>query len=79
VSGDRPHQAHPAPLLPASLLSLARLCLSRRRSRDAQAARAAGMRFAAAGWGYLGEGADPRTWEAEAVISRPNEILKLIP
>jgi phosphoglycolate phosphatase len=46
--------------------------------RDVQAARAAGMRFAAAGWGYLGDGADPRTWNADAVISDPREILDLL-
>lgn len=84
VSGDStPHiKPHPAPLLhAASLLSLPpAACLYVGDDlRDAQAARAAGMRFAAAGWGYLGEGADPATWDAEAVVSRPYEILRLIP
>jgi len=46
--------------------------------RDAQAARAAGMHFAAAGWGYHGEGGDPDTWDADAVMSHPREILDLL-
>jgi hypothetical protein len=36
------------------------------------------MRFAAAGWGYLGEGADPRTWDAEAVVAHPRDVINLI-
>jgi N-acetyl-D-muramate 6-phosphate phosphatase len=83
VSGDStPHiKPHPAPLLlAASLLSLPPVaCLYVGDDlRDVQAARAAGMRVLAAGWGYLGEGADPRTWEADAVISHPREILDFI-
>ena len=83
VSGDStPHiKPHPAPLLQAA----ARLGLAPGDCvyvgddlRDVQAARAAGMRFAAAGWGYLGDGADPRTWGADAVISHPSEVMKLI-
>lgn len=83
VSGDStPHiKPHPAPLLQAAaLLALApRECIYLGDDlRDVQAARAAGMRFAAAGWGYLGDGADPRTWNADAVISHPREVLNLI-
>ena len=83
VSGDStPHiKPHPAPLaLAAALLHVPSAdCLYLGDDlRDAQGARAAGMRFAAAGWGYLGEGADPRTWDAEAVISHPREALDLI-
>jgi len=83
VSGDStPHiKPHPAPLeLAASLLQLppADCIYFGDDLRDAQAARAAGMRFAAAGWGYLGEGADPRTWDAEAVISHPRDVINLI-
>jgi len=83
VSGDStPHiKPHPAPLLQAAaLLALAPgECIYLGDDvRDAQAARAAGMRFAAAGWGYLGDGADPRTWDADAVIFHPREVLNLI-
>jgi phosphoglycolate phosphatase len=83
VSGDStPHiKPHPAPLLlAASLLALppAECIYVGDDLRDAQAARAAGMRFIAAGWGYLGEGEDPRNWNADAIISRPGEILDLL-
>jgi phosphoglycolate phosphatase-like HAD superfamily hydrolase len=36
------------------------------------------MRFAAAGWGYIGEGGDPRAWGADAVATHPGEILNLL-
>jgi len=83
VSGDStPHiKPHPAPLLEAAMLlalPAADCVYVGDDLRDVQAARAAGMRFAAAGWGYLGDGADPRTWEADAVISDPREILDLL-
>jgi phosphoglycolate phosphatase len=83
VSGDStPHiKPHPAPLLEAAMLLAlpAGDCVYVGDDlRDVQAARAAGMRFAAAGWGYLGDGADPRTWEADALISDPREILDLL-
>jgi phosphoglycolate phosphatase len=83
VSGDStPHiKPHPAPLLlAASLLSLppADCVYVGDDLRDAQAARAAGMRFVAAGWGYHGEGGDPGTWDADAVIAHPYEILDLL-
>ena len=84
VSGDStPHiKPHPAPLLRAAeLLSLdpARCLYVGDDIRDIQAARAAGMFFAAAGWGYLGEGGDPKTWGADAVLAEPNQILDLLP
>jgi N-acetyl-D-muramate 6-phosphate phosphatase len=83
VSGDSTAhiKPHPAPLLlAASMLSLEpSACLYVGDDlRDAQAARAAGMSFAAAGWGYLGEGGDPKTWGADAVIGRPHQILDLL-
>jgi phosphoglycolate phosphatase len=83
VGGDStPHiKPHPASLLRAAeLLSLGPSdCLYVGDDfRDIQAARAAGMRFVAAGWGYLGEGGDPETWGADAVLSRPHEILDLL-
>jgi len=83
VSGDStPHlKPHPASLLRAlELLSLPpEGCLYVGDDlRDIQAARAAGMRFVTAGWGYLGEGADPDAWEADAVASDPREIMDLL-
>jgi 2-phosphoglycolate phosphatase len=83
VSGDSTAhiKPHPASLLRAAeLLSLEPAgCLYVGDDlRDIQAARAAGMRFAAAGWGYLGDGQDPQTWGADAVIARPGEILGLL-
>ena len=83
VSGDStPHaKPHPAPLLhAASLIELAPgECLYVGDDlRDAQAAHAAGMPFAVAGWGYLGEGGDPNGWGANAILSRPHEILDLL-
>jgi phosphoglycolate phosphatase len=83
VSGDStPHvKPHPASLLKAAdLLALgAAECLYVGDDiRDVQAARAAGMRFAAAGWGYIGEGGDPRAWGADAVATHPGEILNLL-
>ncbi len=83
VSGDStPHiKPHPEPLLlAASLLTLppADCIYIGDDLRDLQAARAAGMRFAAAGWGYLGAGEDPRTWDADAVISHPADVLTLL-
>jgi phosphoglycolate phosphatase len=83
VSGDStPHiKPHPAPLLlAASLLSVAAAdCIYVGDDlRDVQAARAAGMRVAVAAWGYLGEGEDPRNWQADAVISHPLQVLELL-
>jgi len=83
VSGDSTAhiKPHPAPLLLAASL------LSQRPAdcvyvgddlRDAQAARAAGMRFVAAGWGYHGEGGDPNAWDADAVIAHPREVLNFL-
>jgi phosphoglycolate phosphatase len=83
VCGDStPHvKPHPASLLRAAeLLSLGPAdCLYVGDDlRDIQAARAAGMHFAAAGWGYLGEGGDPNAWGADAVAERPGELLSLL-
>jgi phosphoglycolate phosphatase len=42
--------------------------------RDIQAARAAGMPVLAAGYGYLGTGAGPHEWGADAVVDSPARI-----
>ena len=46
--------------------------------RDIQAAKAAGMRSIAVGFGYLGEGCAPETWGADLVIQRPDQIVQAI-
>jgi len=43
--------------------------------RDVQAARAAGMRVLAARYGYLGDGGAIESWQADAVIEHPREVL----
>jgi phosphoglycolate phosphatase len=83
VSGDSTAHIKPHPaqlLLAASLLSLppADCIYIGDDLRDLQAARAAGMRFAAAGWGYLGDGIDPDTWGADAVSTDPRDVFKLL-
>ena len=72
---------HPAPVLAA----LASAGLDARSTlyvgddeRDIQAGRAAGVRTVAVAYGYLGPGADPEAWGADAVIHSPLELLKLL-
>lgn len=43
--------------------------------RDAQAAKAAGMSFAAACWGYLGTGEPPSAWGANFLADDPQSLL----
>ena len=43
--------------------------------RDMQAGRAADMKVVVAGFGYL-NGSDPKTWNADAIIAEPLELLK---
>ena len=82
VCGDStPHlKPHPAPLLAAAAqLSLAPVdCIYVGDDlRDIQAARAAGMRCVAVQYGYHGaDNPGPATWNADAVISHPAELLE---
>jgi N-acetyl-D-muramate 6-phosphate phosphatase len=82
VCGDStPHlKPHPAPLLAAAAqLSLAPAdCIYVGDDlRDIQAARAAGMRCVAVQYGYHGaDNPGPATWNADAVISHPAELLE---
>ena len=46
--------------------------------RDILAGKAADMATVAARYGYLGHGADVSTWRADAEISSPTELLKLL-
>ena len=43
--------------------------------RDIQSARAAGMPALAARYGYLGEGGPIETWQADAIIDHPRDVL----
>jgi phosphoglycolate phosphatase len=82
VCGDStPHlKPHPAPLLlAAEQLKLAPGdCLYVGDDlRDIQAARAAGMRCVAVEYGYHGaDNPGPETWNADAIISHPRELLE---
>lgn len=80
VSGDSlpERKPHPMQLLHAA----AQLGLEPREcaylgdaERDVQAARNAGMIPLVAGFGYLNDGEDPRSWQPEAVLARPQELL----
>jgi len=42
--------------------------------RDIQAGRAAGMRTAVAGWGYLPAGSDPADWGADHILANAGEL-----
>ena len=73
---------HPASLLHAAeVLNLApKACMYLGDDlRDIQAARAAGMRPIAVDWGYhQPEPGGPGTWQADAVIARPQELIALL-
>jgi N-acetyl-D-muramate 6-phosphate phosphatase len=80
VSGDGAARAKPHP--DTLLLAAEQIGISAQHcvyvgddQRDAQAARAAGMRFVAARYGYLGNGGDPAKWDADAIIDSPLELL----
>lgn len=80
VSGDTLPQRkpHPAPLLlAADRLSLpAAHCLYvGDAERDVQSARAAGMPVLVARYGYLGPDDDPASWQADAHIDSPRQII----
>ena len=76
-----PHlKPHPASLLHAAGqlgLPPAACCYLGDDLRDMKAAQAAGMRAIAVDWGYHHpESGGPGTWEAEAVIAQPMDLLK---
>ena len=84
VGGDStPHlKPHPASLLLAAerlKLAPAACCYLGDDLRDIQAARAAAMRPVAVEWGYHHpDNSGPGTWQAEAVIGRPEDLLPLL-
>jgi phosphoglycolate phosphatase len=80
VCGDTtPHaKPHPAPLLEAARqmnLPAARCVYVGDDLRDVVAGRAAGMATLIASWGYLGDGAPPHEWGADAILGTPAELL----
>jgi phosphoglycolate phosphatase len=84
VCGDTtPHlKPHAAPMLHAAeqLALPAKDCLYLGDDlRDIQAARAAGMRAVAVEWGYHHpEQGRPATWQADAVIAQPGDLIGLL-
>ena len=81
ICGDStPHsKPHPAPLLEAARrigVAASGCVYVGDDLRDVQAGRAAGMRTVAAAWGYLGLGEPIDTWNADAVIDSPSELLQ---
>ena len=80
VGGDTAARAkpHPDPLLhaAAALQLPPSACLYVGDDlRDVQAARAAGMPVIAAKYGYLGDGGSIESWQADAIIDHPREVL----
>jgi phosphoglycolate phosphatase len=80
VAGDTlaERKPHPLPLLHAAgLLGMEpRECVYvGDAERDVQAARNAGMIPLVAGFGYLGDGDDPAVWQAEAIFTRPEDLI----
>jgi phosphoglycolate phosphatase len=83
VGGDTAARAkpHPDPLLhaAASLQLPPAACLYVGDDlRDVQAARAAGMRVLAAKYGYLGDGGAIESWQADAIIDHPRQVLDFL-
>lgn len=80
VCGDTTAHAkpHPAPLLEAARrldLQATRCAYVGDDLRDVTAGRAAGMATLVAAWGYLGDGAPPHEWGADAILDTPAALL----
>jgi len=83
VSGDSTPKPKPAPeplLLASKLVGVApRDCLYvGDDERDILSGRAAHMRTAAAGWGYMGDQPDPHHWSADVILDTPAELAQLL-
>ncbi len=83
ISGDTLSQKkpHPLPLLHAAAvlrLPPASCAYVGDAERDIQAGRAAGMRTCVAAFGYLGEDDDPSAWLPDAIVERPEQLLKAL-
>jgi phosphoglycolate phosphatase len=82
VSGDTTAHTkpHPEPLLHAARalgLDPASCIYVGDDARDIAAGRAAGMQTVAAAYGYCAD-SDPRSWQANALIHAPLELLELL-
>jgi phosphoglycolate phosphatase len=80
ISGDTTSHAkpHPQPLLEAArrLGVMPQRCLYIGDDlRDVQAGRGAGMATLVAAWGYLGRGESIDSWNADAVLAQPEDLL----
>jgi len=83
VSGDSTPKPKPAPeplLLASKLVGAApRDCLYvGDDERDILAGRAAHMRTAAAGWGYMGDKPDPHSWAPDVILDTPQQLGHLL-
>lgn len=83
VSGDTTAHAkpHPEPLFEAARqigIDPSRCVYVGDDERDIVAGLAAGMKTVAAGYGYLGQKADPAAWGAHATINSPAALLQLL-
>ena len=83
VSGDTSPRAkpHPDPLLLACIATQvepSRSLYVGDDLRDIQAGRSAGMITVAAAYGYLGSDTHLDSWQADAVVSHPDEIIGLL-
>ena len=83
ISGDSTPKPKPAPeplLLASKLVGVAaRDCLYvGDDERDILSGRAAHMRTAAAGWGYMGDKPDPNSWSADVILDTPAELAQLL-
>lgn len=80
VSGDTLPQRkpHPAPILHAMELSGAKQASTvyvGDAERDIRAGREAGCRTLAAAWGYFPDDDHPETWQADAILQQPRDLL----
>lgn len=83
VSGDTcsNFKPHPEPLLHASRemgIPAGDCVYVGDDERDVQAARAAKMQVVVVLYGYLGNGAQPESWGADALINTPQELLRYL-
>ncbi len=82
IGGDStPHfKPHPAPVFAAckTIQEDAGACIYVGDDlRDVEAGHAAGMKVAAAGWGYL-NGGKPESWNADWILKNPQDLLRIL-
>jgi N-acetyl-D-muramate 6-phosphate phosphatase len=82
IGGDTAARAkpHPEPLLAAcSVMGLktGECIYVGDDRRDVEAGQAAGMKVAAARWGYL-NGGQPESWNADWIVEQPGDVLRLL-